>query len=208
MSKLRSIAFTLAATVLLPGGGIEAPHPVTVDAHDPAQVEMVDWALGRFAEAGFDLPPLAIRFPGRDLALCDGSQGRVYPDRDPIEIRLCWNDEFILLHELAHVWEVLNVPADKHVPFMQMRDGVLSWASRDVAWVERGREHAASVIAWGLLEEPHPVPGMYPNDPDSLVAAFQHLTDRDPLHDGGQPIQVPDRSFFDGRSNPPRASGR
>jgi hypothetical protein len=121
---------------------------------------------------------------------------------------MCWNSRFMLLHELAHVWEDHNLAAAKHEPFMALRDGVLSWASPDVAWSEQGREHAANVIAWGLLEDPYPISRTYPNDPDSLLVAFRFLTGADPLHDGGPPSQAPDRSLFAGRSNPPLERGR
>lgn len=211
MVKLHTILPPFVATLLLSGllsGTAASQEDVTIATLEPGQQQMVERALDRYAEAGLDLPPLVIRFPGRDLSLCDGSQGRVYLDHDPIEIRMCWNSEFVLLHELAHVWEAHNVAVAKHEPFMAMRDGVVSWAGLDVAWDELGREQAANVIAWGLLEDPHPIPRTYPNDPDSMLAAFRFLTDGDPLHDGGPPIQTPDRILYTGRSNPSLASGR
>ena len=122
---------------------------------------------------------------------------------------MCWNDHFILLHELAHVWEALNVPAAKHEPFMDMRTDATSWASSDVAWAQQGREHAANVIAWGLLDNPYPISRTYPNDPDSMLTAFDFLTEVSPLHDGGQGVQEPDRQFFTTeRANPSLESGR
>jgi hypothetical protein len=125
-----------------------------------------------------------------------------------MEIRMCWNDEFILLHELAHVWEARHVAADKHEPFMAMRHRVESWAGTDVPWAARGREHAANVIAWGLLEDPYPISTTYPNDVASMMEAFTYLTGVKPLHDGGPGIQQPDRSYINGRTNPPLESGR
>ena len=207
MVKLNSILLPLVATLLLSGATVDDVE-ITIDTQDPDQRLMAETAIGRFEEAGFDLPPLVIKFPGSDLELCDGSQGKVFLDHDPIEIRMCWSSEFILLHELAHVWEAHNVAPAKHEPFMAMRDGVLSWASFDVAWDERGREQAANVIAWGLLEDPYPIPRTYPNDPDSMLEAFRFLTGSEPLHDGGTPIQTPDRTLASGRSNPQLESGR
>ena len=207
MVKLRSILLPLLATLLWSGTTAEQDN-VTIEAQDPDQQQMAEWAITRYTEAGFDLPRLIIRFPGRDLSGCGGAPGRAYLNHDPIEIRMCWDSEFILLHELAHVWEAHNVAAAKHEPFMAMRDGVVSWASPDVAWEERGREQAANVIAWGLLDEPYPIPRTYPNDPDSMLAAFEFLTDDEPLHNGGAPIQLPNRSLFAGRSNPPMEAGR
>ncbi|VAV98563.1 hypothetical protein MNBD_ACTINO01-934 [hydrothermal vent metagenome] len=121
---------------------------------------------------------------------------------------MCWNDRFMLLHELGHVWGAINIPPSKHQPFMEVRRDVESWASLDVVWERRAREHAANVIAWGLLEVPISVSGTYPNDPVSMTSAFEFLTGRMPMHDGGVGVQVPDRSLFRGRSNPRLASGR
>jgi hypothetical protein len=169
---------------------------------------MTEWALSRYAEAGLDLPPLVIRFVGPDLSSCGGAQGRAYLGRDPVEIRMCWNDKFILLHELAHVWAAHHLPTERRETFMEGRDGVESWADADVAWEERGSEHAANVIAWGLLESPYPISRTYPNDVTSMIGAFTLLTDTEPLHDGGPGIQHPDRSLYRGRHNPPLDSGR
>jgi hypothetical protein len=207
MFKAHTILLTLISMVLLPGATVD-PADVAIEAGQASQQQMAEWAIDRFAQAGLDLPPLVIRFLGPDLADCGGARGRTYLDQDPIEIRMCWNSELILLHELAHAWEAHNVVAADHETFMALRDGVSSWASTDVAWVERGREHSANVIAWGLLEDPYPISGTYPNDPDSLLEAFRFLTNSEPLHDGGSPIQSPDRSLYEGRSNPSLESGR
>lgn len=207
MSRVYRFLLPLVVTPLL-FGVAAGQDALSIEAQELSQQQVAEWAIDRYAEAGLSLPRLVIQFPGRDLSHCDGAPGRVYLDHDPIEVRMCWHSEFILLHELAHVWVAQNFPTDKQEPFMDMRDGVLSWDNLDVSWSERGREHAANVIAWGLLEDPHPVLRTYPNDPESLLAAFRFLTDSDPLHDGGDPIKEPDRDFFDGRTNPPLESGR
>ena len=120
---------------------------------------------------------------------------------------MCWSDAFILLHELAHAWEAHNLPKQRRQPFMALRSDVDSWAGAGVPWHQRGSEHAANVVAWGLLEDPYPISRTYPNDPDSLIEAFRVLTGVAPLHDGGSPIQQLDRSLYTG-SNPPLESGR
>ncbi len=206
MHKLPTILALLAA-LLLPGAPAAQPASATIELANPAQVEMADWALDRFAAAGLELPPLTIRFAGPDLAACDGSRARAYLDHDPIEVRICWNDQLIVLHELAHVWEAANLPVDQHEPFMEMRDGVEAWASRDVGWEARGREHAANVIAWGLLERPYPVSRTYPNDSASMIEAFRFLTNTNPLHDGGPELTPVDRTQFQG-DNASLESGR
>lgn len=181
---------------------------IDIEADSPEQREMAEWALERFTRAGLHLPSVIIEFAGSDLSGCGGTPGRTYFGEIRPRVKICWNDRFILLHELGHVWETFNVSESQHEPFMATRQGVESWADDEVAWDSRGIEHAANVIAWGLLEDPYPVSRTYPNDPDSLTDAFRFLTGADPLHDGGPGIQRPDRSLYEGRSNPAFESGQ
>ena len=189
------VILTVATT--LPAGPGQAAR-LTIGVATPEQRELANWAWSRFTKAGLVLPPIEVDFPGRDLAGCDDARGRAYLDTTPIRIKMCWNDGFILLHEMAHVWESINVSSSKHAPFMDMRPDTLSWASLGVSWPRRGREHAANVIAWGLEEEPRFISQTYPNDPESMMKAFVLLTGRLPLHDGGEGVRTPDRSLFDG----------
>lgn len=200
------------ATVLLAGflnaqfRGAELRHLII--AQTVEQEEMARWALGRFATAHLHLPATLIEFAGPGDARCGGSPARVHLDEDPILVTMCWNNRFMLLHELGHIWEASNIPTERHAPFMDLRADVASWASLEVPWANRGREHAANIIAWGLLEDPYPIARTYPNDPASLAAAFVFLTGREPLHDGGQDTQCPDRRRYSQRTNIARASGR
>lgn len=178
-----------------------------INASDSTQIAMAKWALERFERAGLDLPPVVVTFPGRDQTLCGGVPARAYPNAEPAEVRVCWNDTFILLHELAHIWEAHQVSDAQRQAFGPLRNGVSTWASRDFEWDERGIEHAANVIAWGLLEIPYPISRTYPNDPESLIDAYRLLTSSDPLHDGGVGVITPDRSVFEGRSNTSLESG-
>ena len=196
-----------ASIAAMPVKAVSSPAVIEIHNEDPAQLEMARWALGRFEKAGLGLPDLRIVFPGRDLDLCNGAPATALTRQQPIEIRMCWNDPFILLHELAHAWDVHKLPADRREPFMALRAEVDSWTGADVPWDRRGIEHAANVIAWGLLEDPYPISRTYPNDPENLIEAFRVLTGVAPLHDGGSPIQVPDRSLFTG-ANPPLESGQ
>ncbi|MEN8235516.1 MAG: hypothetical protein ABFR89_11430 [Actinomycetota bacterium] len=209
----RHTVSALLAMLLLSGAAnplrTTTESTTTIVATSTEQQKMAEWALARYDAAGLELPPLAIEFVGPNLEACEGSPARVHLNKEPILIRMCWNDDFMLLHELAHVWEARNVPESKHEAFASMREDVTSWASPDVPWGQRGREHAANVIAWGLLEEPFPISRTYPNDPKSLIIAFSFLTGTEPLHDGGDPIQSPDRRFFrPDRVNSPLESGR
>jgi hypothetical protein len=197
-----------ASAATLPAEAV-APRPaIEIETQTRVQLEMARWAIGRFEAAGLELPDLRIVFPGRDLRLCNGAPATALTNQQPVELRICWNDSFILLHELAHAWDAHNLPEDRRGPFMTIRTDVDSWTGADVPWERRGIEHAANVIAWGLLEDPYPISRTYPNDPESLTQAFRLLTDVDPLHDGGSPVTTPDRSLYEGRTNPPLESGR
>lgn len=209
MAHSAIVTFLMASLL---GGALTAPPAgeteTTIHAATQEQRQMTEWALGRYEAAGLELPPIVIEFAGRDLAECDGAPGRTYLTERPIVVKMCWNNRFILLHELAHVWEAANLSENDHEPFMAMRTDVTSWAGLDVPWEQRGREHAANVIAWGLLEDPFPVSRTHPNDPEALTTAFEFLTGTSPLHDGGTGIVEPDREFFTPeRANPPLESG-
>lgn len=202
-------ALLASASATTPPADRTSPQPgIQIDADDPAQLKMARWAVGRFEEAGLALPDLRIVFPGRDLSLCDGAPATALTSQRPIEIRMCWNDKFMLLHELAHAWDAHNLTKNCRKRFMALRTDVDGWTGAAIPWDRRGIEHAANVIAWGLLEDPHPVSRTHPNDPDSMIEAFMLLTEVGPLHDGGFPIAEPDRGLYEGRSNPRPESGQ
>jgi len=80
----------------------------------------------------------------------------------------------------------LSVATSERESFMAMRKDVQLWSGDEVSGAKRGTEHAANVIAWGLSEVPFLVSRTYPNDPQSMIASFEHLTGHAPLHDGGE----------------------
>lgn len=208
MRRITLLALPLVMSLSLPAAVASSAVEQQITASDPAQVEMAVWALDRFEAAGLDLPPVVITFPGRDQTLCGGAPARAFPTAEQAEVKVCWNDAFIVLHELAHIWEAHRIDDTRRQEFSSLRDGVTAWASQDVSWDQRGIEHAANVIAWGLLEDPYPISRTYPNDPESMIDAYRLLTGSDPLHDGGEGIIEPDRSLNDGRSNSPLELGR
>lgn len=205
---LLPLLLPLVASLTMWGNPARSVGRVMIEGGGSTETELVDWALGRFAAAGLDLPPITVRFLGNNLALCDGAQARAHVAEGGVVLRVCWYDSFVVLHELAHVWEAGNVPVEQHEEFMGLRDGVESWANVEVPWAVRGREHAANVIAWGLLDDPYPISRTYPNDVASMIDAFTFLTNVGPLHDGGTGVRHPDRSLIDARQNEPLESGR
>jgi hypothetical protein len=49
-------------------------------------------------------------------------------------------------------------------------------------WEERGFEHAAEILMWGLSEEPFNMGAIPDADADSLAEAYRLLTGSDPLY--------------------------
>ncbi len=169
---------------------------------------MAENAVIRFRESGLALPTVVIEFVGPSLDECGGARARAHLDRDPYGVSVCWGDPYVLLHELAHIWTHRGVSEEQKTAFMQVRTDVREWANPSDAWEEQGREHAANVIAWGLIQSPRIVSRTYPNDRASLAAAFTGLTGAHPVHlSGGEPVLV-DRAAFSAEPRGLVLSGR
>jgi len=83
----------------------------------------------------------------------------------------------VVLHEIAHAWaqkELTDADRDAYV----IAGGFESWNSPGTDWSDRGSEHAADTIAWGLLE--HPLAMSIPDGPIAEAnAAYRLLTGTD-----------------------------
>jgi len=197
-----ALAAAVAVSALLAGGADTATVGPSITGGLPEDVEMVEWALDRFAEAGLHLPPVVFEFAGPSLSSCGGAQARAYLDQEPVIVRVCWGSKFVMLHELAHVWEAGRLQPDVEANFMRLRlaqdrNALQTWANPSLPWASQGREHAANVIAWGVMDEPTVVGGTYPNDRENLVVAYRLLTGLEPTHtEGGEPHLI-DRSAFE-----------
>jgi len=166
-----------------------------------SQVEFSEWLFDRYATAGFDLPRVAAIWypPSND---CTGSRkGLAIESDDRYEGRhtatVCFTDDEILspdsgsgwsvtalnyaLHELAHIWMVDHLTDDLRAAFIERWD-LPSWRSADRQWHERGVEHAATTIAWGLAGA-EDARYMIPSDLscEELVTRFRMLTNLEPL---------------------------
>jgi len=208
MKKQRTLA--AFALVSLLSGEITmttTASEVVVSADTSEQRALAEWAVERYETAGLVLPSLNIEFVGPDQIACGGVPARTYFEETPT-VKMCWNNEFMLLHELAHVWVEQNVPPTDRDSFTAMRDDVRGWAGTEVPWSERASEHAANIIAWGLQEKPYLISRTYPNDKDSLLEAFEFLTGSEPLHDGGRDMRAVDPASLVDRPRPPLESGR
>jgi hypothetical protein len=185
-----------------PGAGgvpvkVDTAPLVSITAASEEDRALAEWAVSRFVEAGLELPSIVVEFVGPSLAPCGGAQATARLAHDPVVVSVCWGSPLVMLHELAHVWEADEVSSEERQHFMLSREGVSSWADPADAWADQGREHAANVIAWALMEDPVVIDRTYPNDRTSLEQGFAILTGREPLHhEGGEPVMV-DRSEFD-----------
>ncbi len=207
----RTLSIMAVASLLggaVPAGPALPPSVIEVSAETPGQAPLAAWAIERFEMAGLELPPVSIEFAAGGDERCGGNPARTYSGDTPTVV-MCWDVRpFTLLHELAHVWVARNVPpADREV-FMAMRDGVRAWTGPEVPWRDRGSEHAANVIAWGLGDTAIPDPRTLPTDDASMRAAFRHLTGTEPLHEGERPRPSWRRATSPGGAGPAPATGR
>jgi hypothetical protein len=154
---------------------IEIRTETTIQAETVEQREMVEWALSRFEEAGLELPVLTIHAFG-DRSGCNGNFGHFGTDyAGNYEVYLCGID-FTVLHELGHAWAAYNLTEEKKQEFLDKDYAAadLWWADK---WLDSGSEHCANVIAWGLMESRVNQTRTRPNDHNSMLEAFEFLTD-------------------------------
>ena len=165
------------------------PGGVAIRGATPVEREMVDWALGRFEGAGLQLPSLKISFHDdrercRDfIGLYRAASGAVLMCNRGGEKTA---PAHTLLHELGHAWADNYVDDPGRAVFMDLR-GVEHWTSADPhsldpAWWQRGYEHAAEIMAWGLAEGPFKSRWLHTDLCTELADAFRLLTGADPLN--------------------------
>lgn len=152
--------------------------------------ELVTWAEQRFVAAGLQPPSPDIAF-SHDRDACGGHNGRYRPSTGLVSI--CVREiagqlfrRTLMLHELAHAWAHHTLTAEDRAAFVQLR-GAESWRDQDDPWLERGSEHAAEVLAWGLMDVPVDLSHFEQSDERSLVVAFTMLTGVSPINDGSHP---------------------
>jgi hypothetical protein len=101
-----------------------------------------------------------------------------------------------MLHELAHAWANESLSERAKEDFLSSR-GLETWNDHHAPWDQRGTEHVAGTIAWGLADDPHHVKWVdtLPNgatatthliltlgvDVETLVEDFKILTGMEPV---------------------------
>jgi hypothetical protein len=170
-----------------------APEPAIVAAPlTEAQQELVDWAKGRFAEAGLELPELTVRFdPTKDLCGQHGGRYQHAPDGERIVTICAWEgDSFgadlerrrTLLHEFGHAWDFANLSADDREALGELL-GVEEWNDHGDVWEDRGVERFAETFVYALLDQPRRQLKV-DLECDELIGAFHTATSTAPLGPG------------------------
>jgi hypothetical protein len=193
MRLLSTFAALTSLSLSMPAGsGVDdvarhdrVPLEITIDSTSPEWTRRVEWGLERFRDAGLPLPAMAITVHDND-APCDGNSGLYLPN-DPVEVHLCTAApvdsrpaRVTTLHELAHAWAESQLSTDERATFLELR-GLDVWYDRRLPPHERGAEHAAEVVSWGLMDEMIPIIRIYNAEPADLSIAFDLLVARAPL---------------------------
>lgn len=171
---LAVVAF--GATVLAARG---TDPTVGIIGGTPEQRAMADWAVGRFEAGNLTLPSLEVRFH-RDRSGCHDRLG-YYEDgiASVCAVHVNQMSRRMMLHEMAHAWVEANVSAGLRERFLRLRQ-LETWNDQEVAWDERGTEHAADIISWALHDQGTGIllPSIPRNSVDELAVGFALLTGR------------------------------
>jgi hypothetical protein len=140
------------------------------------QEALVEDAVQRFADAGWPLTNTEVRF---DANACDNAVGFHTEQRGYHLVVMCTDSQWTLLHELGHVWSDLYLDEAEREAWLASRD-LDSWG--EGKWEDRGTEHAAAIIAFGLYDTAHVPTGFGITDYMQTVSAFESLFGVHPLH--------------------------
>lgn len=211
MKRSRVVAWSLlvamlGAAVHPPVGGAgstaalgAAPPEEPEDLISADQRNVLGWALRLFDEADLVLPPLDV-VAHSGTKPCEGRHGSASYHPNHVVIDLCGTLtgaplEFLLLHELAHAWAEYAIDEATRRDFLADR-GLESWRDRDVAWHERGTEHAAEIVVWALMDRPVRIVRIPDAGCDALGRGYRLLTGSTPLH-GYRDLCSPDHVVVD-----------
>jgi len=166
MTSTTRFALAVLMSVLLVPGAVSTSRGDHVGAGVGAGLELTISVVGgsptaravvldtteRFVSNDLPLPDLVIRLHD-DPTGCQGHRGlfRVFDDTAVVD--LCFDCEFLALHELGHAWAHFNLDDTARQEF-QRTVGASTWNSPDVPHNFRATEIAADAIAYGLLSTP------------------------------------------------------
>jgi hypothetical protein len=181
-----ALGVLVASTTLI--GPHEEPNRSahSAEGFSHAQVALIDWAIGLYADAGLELPPLEfVRYPTRDS--CRGARGLYTGSRSPATIRICMPEagrfaESLFLHEVAHAWDAYALTDRRREALLELRNLEQWWDDGSAPWHTYGAEHAAQILVWGLIGRPIRIATISHTSCADLRAGYVLLTGRPPLH--------------------------
>ena len=135
------------------GGGdfvADGEPAVIVKGASSEQRTRLNDAMARFGTAELRLPDLEIVFSD-DESACEGHLGGFRRVEDAPHVSVCSDLEFVVLHELAHVWVDANVDEAARDRYLRWR-GLDTWSDRAVPRGERGVEDAAFIVQQNLRD--------------------------------------------------------
>lgn len=170
-------------------GSVEPPRITLQNRTTNAQpVEILDWSVARYDEAGLRLPDIDVTFHSWEPSMADcASHGGFWTvDQEGHYIDVCAvgvpSRRRMLLHEFAHAWTHENLTDMERAAFVDER-GLESWNGPETDWELRGVEQAAEIVTWGLYMYCDPQHMISDESHHSLTAAFQFLTGVTPVCD-------------------------
>jgi hypothetical protein len=186
-----AVAVLVAAATLVgpPAEPDESSHSARGFSY--AQEVLIEWAIGRFADAGLELPPLEfVYYPTREP--CRGARGFYTGDRSRATIRICMREaspfaELLFLHEIGHAWDQYALTDRRRAAFLQQRDLEDWWDNGSAPWHTYGAEQAAQIIVWGLIDRPIHIATIPDSGCLDLRTGYVLLTGRPPLHGYADP---------------------
>ena len=187
LTPAQSTTETAVAVAPQAAATVPAPRPPQVIHTDsPELMALGEWALGRYTQAGLDLPRIDIYFHDTPEPCKGYSALHTRTDHRSL-INVCSTSrtpkvESTILHEIGHSWASHNLTDQQRQAFVELQ-GLNAWYDKDTSWNDRGTEHAAEIIAWGLGETSRPPRWIPNNDPESLTTAYHQLTNTDPITD-------------------------
>ena len=181
---------TVTGRVRIDGALVEVRNGTT------ALNDAIVWTGSRFELAGLEPPIITSLTFTLYSPFCDHARGRASWSTERWDVYLCFSEEDLcvsqecqefatnpkhtLLHEFAHTWLVQNVEDSVRREFTELV-GLDEWANTDVPWEEQAREHAAEIIAWGLMDISQDMSRIGRPSDELLTEAFILLTTVDPL---------------------------
>ena len=175
--------------------GFEGQEPTTlfegldVYGADEEGLAVVTIAVERMAAYGMELAVDEISIgldPTREA--CDGNTAFAATGGEESLIVVCNSTVGTLVHELTHVWASKNLSDEDKAAWVEER-GLDAWG--DGPWRDRGSEHLADIVAWGMDDEFRPPVIDFDNDIGGLHDSFSFAlnsfvgTDARPYFDGG-----------------------